>query len=83
VHLGALLEPHPEAGVESAQLRSGFVDLDLAPGDSTELELPLPPLAATGRWSMRVDLVDEHVKWFGDMGSEPIELAVEVRADSG
>jgi protein tyrosine phosphatase (PTP) superfamily phosphohydrolase (DUF442 family) len=83
VHLGALLEPGPEAEASASQLRSGFVDLDLAPGQATELELPLPPLAEAGRWSMRVDLVDEHVKWFGDMGSEPIELAVEVRADAG
>jgi protein tyrosine phosphatase (PTP) superfamily phosphohydrolase (DUF442 family) len=83
VHLGAFLEPHPDAGAEPAQIRSGFLDLDLAPGDSTELELSIPPLAAAGRWSMRVDLVDEHVKWFGDMGSEPVELAVEVRAGSG
>ena len=77
VHLGGLLRPAAEADGEPIELRDGFVDLDLAPGASHELELVLPPLAP-GRWSLQVDLVDEGVKWFEAMGSEPLRLAFDV-----
>jgi hypothetical protein len=77
VHLGAFLAH----GAPPLELRDGFVDLDLQPGESTELSLRLPPLDRPGVWSLRVDLVDEHVKWFADMGSPPLELALEARPD--
>jgi hypothetical protein len=76
VHLGGRLRPEAGAGAP-IELRDGFVDLDLAPGASHEFELSLPPLAP-GRWTLHVDLVDEHVKWFEDMGSRPLPLAFEV-----
>lgn len=82
VHLGAVLRPAAGGEPERIDLRSGFVDLELAPGASTELELPLPPLAP-GRWELHVDLVDEQVKWFADMGSEPLSLALDVRPPGG
>lgn len=77
VHLGGLLRPAAGTPAEVVELRDGFVDLDLAPGASHELELPLPPLAP-GAWRLDVDLVDEHVKWFHAMGSQPLSLALEV-----
>jgi protein tyrosine phosphatase (PTP) superfamily phosphohydrolase (DUF442 family) len=81
VHLGAFLAAPAASTAEPLELRDGFRDLDLAPGDSAELELRLPPLERAGTWSLRVDLVDEQVKWFADMGSQPLALAVEVGAD--
>lgn len=80
VHLGGFLRG-PDAGAGPLELRSGFVDLALAPGASTELELPLPALGAPGRWQLHVDLVDEQMKWFADMGSTPLVLPIDVRAD--
>jgi protein tyrosine phosphatase (PTP) superfamily phosphohydrolase (DUF442 family) len=77
VHLGAKLE---SPGGEVRELRGGFVDLALAPGDSVELDLEIPPLERTGPWALRVDLVDEGVKWFGALGSEPLALPIEVAA---
>jgi protein tyrosine/serine phosphatase len=77
VHLGGLLRPAADTPGEPIELRDGFVDLDLAPGESHELELGLPPLAP-GAWSLDVDLVDEQVKWFHAMGSQPLSLALEV-----
>jgi protein tyrosine phosphatase (PTP) superfamily phosphohydrolase (DUF442 family) len=77
VHLGGLLRPAAGTGGEAVELRDGFLDLDLAPGASTDLELVLPPLGP-GVWSLDVDLVDEHVKWFHAMGSRPLSLAIEV-----
>lgn len=77
VHLGGLLRPAAGASGEAVELRDGFLDLDLAPGQSTDLELALPPLGP-GAWSLDVDLVDEQVKWFHAMGSRPLSLALEV-----
>jgi protein tyrosine phosphatase (PTP) superfamily phosphohydrolase (DUF442 family) len=77
VHLGAILRT-PDAPRGSAlELRDGFVDLDLAPGATAELTLRLPPLDRPGTWSLHVDLVDEQVKWFGDMGSPALALGLE------
>jgi protein tyrosine phosphatase (PTP) superfamily phosphohydrolase (DUF442 family) len=77
VHLGARLQ---SVSGEQLELRGGFVDLALAPGASTELALEVPALPAAGRWTMRVDLVDEGVKWFASLGSTPLDLPLEVAA---
>lgn len=82
VHLGGRLRPAAGDPAQAIELRGGFVDLDLAPGQSHELELELPPLPP-GAWQLEVDLVDEHVKWFAAMGSEPLSLALEVAAPAG
>lgn len=78
VHLGAHLEA--AGGSVRHELRGDRIDLDLTPGASVELTLDLPALAEPGRWSLRVDLVDEGVKWFGALGSEPLSLPIEVAA---
>jgi protein tyrosine phosphatase (PTP) superfamily phosphohydrolase (DUF442 family) len=79
VHLGAkvrLFEPNAR---EEFELRGGFRDLTVAPGESVVLEIEIPATLESGRYKFFVDLVDERVKWFSDMGSEPItfELRVE------
>ena len=76
VHLGAHLRP--AGGGDTIELRGGLVDLELAPGAATELTLPLPPIAAPGRYDIEIDLVDEGVKWFQALGSEPLTLPIEV-----
>ncbi|MBS1105102.1 MAG: hypothetical protein H6Q91_604 [Deltaproteobacteria bacterium] len=76
VHLGAHLRS--PGGADLSELRAGYVDLELAPGAATELTLPLPPIAAPGRYEVEVDLVDEGVKWFHDLGSQPLTLPIEV-----
>jgi protein tyrosine phosphatase (PTP) superfamily phosphohydrolase (DUF442 family) len=78
VHLGARLAA--PGGGEPIELRDGYVDLALAPGDATELSLRLPALETPGRYDLHVDLVDEGVKWFGSLGSTPLELPLEVAA---
>lgn len=77
VHLGGLLRPAAGDAQEVVELRDGFVDLDLAPGASHELELALPPLAP-GAFRLDVDLVDEQVEWFHSMGSQPLSLELDV-----
>ncbi len=77
VHLGATLRAAGADEADSLELRDGFVDLDLAPGASHEFELVLPPLEP-GSFTLDVDLVDEGLKWFGDMGSTPLSMRLEV-----
>jgi protein tyrosine/serine phosphatase len=76
VHLGAHLRL--TGGGDPIELRAGRVDLELAPGATTELTLPLPPIASPGRYEVEVDLVDEGVKWFQALGSQPLTLPIEV-----
>ena len=82
VHLGARLRPPEGSGAPAAELRAPGVDRQLAPGESAELALQLPPLAAAGRWRLDVDLVDERVKWFAEMGSPELVLPIEVSSPS-
>lgn len=77
VHVGARLRPAGDPDADPLELREGFVDLDLAPGATHEFEIFLPPLAP-GSWNLVVDLVDEGVKWFEAMGSQPLSLPLEV-----
>ena len=76
VHLGAKLRG--SGGADPIELRAGLVDLELAPGAATELALPLPPIASPGHYDIEIDLVDEGVKWFQALGSQPLTLPIEV-----
>ncbi len=77
VHLGARLRAAAGGGTDPLELRDGFVDLDLAPGATHEFDLTLPPLRP-GSFTLEVDLVDEGLKWFEDMGSTPLSMPLEV-----
>jgi hypothetical protein len=80
VHLGAELRSlDPERPFERSA-RGDTPDRSFAPGESAEIPLSLPPLPAPGRYRLRIDLVDELVAWFADMGSQPLELELEARA---
>ena len=50
----------------------------LAPGESIRLGARLPRLPGAGRYRLSVDLVDEEVTWFADMGSPSLEFAFAV-----
>ena len=60
------------------ELRGRFVDLDLAPNEKTELDLLLPSVTGPGKYLLKIDLVDEHVHWFHDMGSPMYQFEFEV-----
>lgn len=49
----------------------------LAPGESVELDITLPPIPKPGTYHLLVDLVDE--VWFYQMGSTPFRLDVDAR----
>jgi undecaprenyl-diphosphatase len=78
IHFGVTMRPFAPGHGQEIELRGGFQDLTVAPGEAVVLELAIPPLES-GRYRVLVDLVDEGKKWFSDMGSEPVifELRIE------
>jgi hypothetical protein len=65
-----------------AQVAAGRFALasDVPPGRSITLApvIPVPP--APGEYTLELDLVSEHVVWFGTRGSQPVRLSMHVRA---
>jgi SAM-dependent methyltransferase len=59
---------------------SNLLPRPVAPGESvdvdSEITLPFEP----GEYRIRVDLVDEHVMWFAQAGSSPLEIPLRVDA---
>jgi protein tyrosine phosphatase (PTP) superfamily phosphohydrolase (DUF442 family) len=78
VHLGVRVARVD--GALALELRGTTPDAELAAGESLALTAEIPPLAEPGAYRLRVDLVDEGVVWFADMGSQPLELAFVVAA---
>ena len=50
----------------------------LAAGSDRELQVELPAIEESGRYRVVLDLVSEDVTWFADVGSEAVELLLEV-----
>jgi protein tyrosine phosphatase (PTP) superfamily phosphohydrolase (DUF442 family) len=59
--------------------KAGLLDAEVAPGQSMEITIPLPPLDKAGRYRLLVDMVDEQQSWFFQVGSEPLEEELEAR----
>jgi len=59
----------------------GRLDLphDTLPGEVITLAGDIPPIDRPGHWRLRFDLVAEGVCWFNDVGTVPVEAAVEVQ----
>jgi protein tyrosine phosphatase (PTP) superfamily phosphohydrolase (DUF442 family) len=80
IHLRAIVRLLEPLGEDTIELRGGFRDLTVAPGEAVELMLPVPPLPKTGRYQFFVDLFDEEGGWFSSMGSEPLIFELRVVA---
>jgi len=78
VHLGAKVQMFEPSIKREFELRGGFRNLTVIPGESVVLEIVIPDTLESGRYKFFMDLVDERVKWFSDMGSEPITLDLRV-----
>lgn len=69
-----------ERGVDVCSVDgSAALPAALPPGGSVELDLLATAPAAPGRFVLELDMVDEGVAWFGDEGSRPGRLPIEVR----
>ena len=51
----------------------------VAPGEQVEIELRLLAPQPPGRYRIAFDLVEEFRFWFAEVGSSPLELAIDVR----
>ena len=50
----------------------------VAPGETVQLQIEYAAPRRSGRYTLKLDLVDQHVCWFEDMGSEPLLIDFEV-----
>jgi Tyrosine phosphatase family len=77
VHSGWLLLDENERYVSEG--RSGMFDAVVQPGESIDLTVALPALAP-GRYQVQLDMIDEQLGWFYQMGAtQPLTLPLEVQ----
>ncbi len=80
VFLGARLRPLAAQTDGVRELRHRGGPLSLAPGEQQRVELTLPNGLDAGRYAVTVDMVHEGRTWFAPMGSEPLQLELELSA---
>lgn len=51
----------------------------VAPGQAVSLDIQFAAPAKPGTYSVKIDLVDQHVCWFEERGSQPLLLTFEVK----
>jgi len=59
--------------------RHGHMDRTVGPGEILELDAAIWAPEAPGEYSLKLDMVDEHVTWFEDQGSVPLIQRLIVR----
>jgi hypothetical protein len=67
------------AGTLVSQGRAGLFDRIVQPGESIDLTLALPGIHEPGRHHLFIDMVDERHCEFSKVGSEPLEMDLEIR----
>jgi hypothetical protein len=50
----------------------------LAPGEETSVIIEHGVPAEPGPYSLKIDLVDQHVCWFEERGSQPLVLPLQI-----
>lgn len=50
----------------------------VAPGQTIMMNIPFRAPLLTGKYKIKIDLVDQHICWFEERGSQPIEFDFEV-----
>ncbi|MGH2379214.1 MAG: S8 family serine peptidase, partial [Candidatus Limnocylindria bacterium] len=58
----------------------GALPADVPPGAQVSLDLPVLPPLQPGPYTLRLDLVQEGVAWYSDLGAAPLDLEAGVRA---
>lgn len=53
----------------------------VAPGQSVALDIQFAVPDKPGKYTVKIDLVDQHVCWFEERGSQPLLFSFEVRQD--
>lgn len=52
----------------------------LAPGESVNVQINFPMRHEPGVYTLKIDLIDQHICWFEQRGSSPLVLSLDVRA---
>jgi hypothetical protein len=76
VHLGWILCDLEDHWICNG--RAGLFHAEVAPGQTHEFTMVLPPFRRTGRYRLVVDMVDEQQCWFFQTGSEPLEEELDI-----
>jgi 2-polyprenyl-3-methyl-5-hydroxy-6-metoxy-1,4-benzoquinol methylase/glycosyltransferase involved in cell wall biosynthesis len=50
----------------------------VAPGEAVRVRIALEVLFASGRYTLKLDLVNQHICWFEEVGSQPLTIKFEV-----
>jgi glycosyltransferase involved in cell wall biosynthesis/SAM-dependent methyltransferase len=50
----------------------------VAPGETTRLKINYSPPPRSGKYTLKFDLIAQHICWFSDLGSKAIEIEFEV-----
>jgi SAM-dependent methyltransferase len=69
--------------LQRADLARAGLPRDVAPGEDVDVTLELPPSVPRGRHRLRLDMVDEHVVWFEQVGSPVFDVPLLVVPDDG
>ncbi len=77
VNLGVKLM-RPDGTCENPDLSRGALLQDVMPGETAEITCLAKAPAVPGEYGLKVDLVQEGVAWFEDMGSTPLHRKLSV-----
>ncbi|MDP6490838.1 MAG: methyltransferase domain-containing protein [Kiritimatiellia bacterium] len=80
VNLGIKLM-RPDGTCADPDLSRGMLLADVMPGDTAEITCLAKAPAEPGEYGLKVDLVQEGVAWFEDMGSTPLHRKLTVTSD--
>jgi hypothetical protein len=80
VNLGVKLM-RPDGTCEDPDFSRGKLLDDVLPGETAEVTCLAKAPAAAGEYGLKVDLVQEGVAWFEDMGSTPLHQKITVTSD--
>ncbi len=80
VNLGVKLM-RPDGTCEDPDFSRGILMQDVMPGETAEISCLAKVPATSGEYGLKVDLVQEGVAWFEDMGSTPFHTELTVTAD--
>ena len=79
-HVVFLVKDADERWLDSG--RAGLVHADVGPGQSIDVTLAMPAFQRAGHYRLMVDMLDEQQCWFYQVGTEPMEMELDVHEQS-
>jgi protein tyrosine phosphatase (PTP) superfamily phosphohydrolase (DUF442 family) len=79
-HLVFLVKDEEQRWLDSG--RAGLLDADVGPGQNIDVTLAVPAFKRAGKYRLMVDMLDEQQCWFYQVGTEPMELELDVYEQS-